>query len=174
VSGCVVEAGAYLCGLVRCQYCICFFLHFLGFEKVVMMVPWVEPANGMPVGEEGLFFVGDSAGFGVSAHEVISWERGLFEVSLVAASSCQALMGGFLCPFSSSRQPGTLSAVHTSAFNIMSSSICPGCTNTRLVGRGGFFSIGIVLLRSTRVHISSLCRHRYLLPDLSFCHLGQP
>jgi len=64
-----------------------------------MMVPWVEPANGMPVGEEGQFFVGDSAGFGVSAHEVISWERGLFEVSLVAASSCQALMGVFFIPF---------------------------------------------------------------------------
>lgn len=56
-----------------------------------MGVPLVEPV--MPVSEEERFFVGDLVDFGVSACGDISWERGLFEVSLVAVPYCQALMG---------------------------------------------------------------------------------
>jgi len=50
----------------------------------------------------------------------MSRERGLFEVSLVAASYGQALMGVSFMPFLfSPPQPVTFSAVHASTFNIM-------------------------------------------------------
>lgn len=51
-----------------------------------MGVPLVESV--MPVSEEGHFFAGDLVDFGVRAYGDISWERGLFEVSLVAVSYC--------------------------------------------------------------------------------------